>query len=55
MNDTKEIDLCTKCPECGSTEYNGEDFYSNNSRICTDCGQEWFTDINYKEVVGHKG
>lgn len=37
------------CPECGSKKYNeGE----NYQRECIDCKQEYFSDINYSDVIG---
>lgn len=36
------------CPECGGTDHahlGGEGFF------CQDCGQEWFPDLNYTDVV----
>ncbi|MDP5216735.1 hypothetical protein Q5Y75_05850 [Ruegeria sp. 2205SS24-7] len=39
------------CPECGSENYHGG-YYTRTLRLCTDCGQDWHTDIDYTEVVG---
>ena len=35
------------CPECGCREYIQENHLGEHSRVCKDCGQEWWTDINY--------
>lgn len=38
------------CPECGCDKVS----YKNlNHRCCADCGQEWFTDVDYTDVVRH--
>ena len=36
------------CPECGNTEYTSHVGCGN---FCTNCGQEWHSDIDYSEVV----
>lgn len=42
-------DLTNKCPECGSKDYSNEDELGKRFRLCIQCKQEWWTDINYKE------
>ena len=40
-----KINKTTKCPKCGCEEYSnpcGVDY-----KICLDCNQEWFSDIDY--------
>lgn len=43
------MDKCTKCPECGCPEYTHEGELGEGFRICIECGQEWWTDVNYKK------
>lgn len=38
----------TYCPECGSTKLHHQE---GKHRQCGDCGQEYFTDIDYTKVV----
>lgn len=40
-------DKCTKCPECRCEKYVHKDELGAGYRICTNCTQEWWTDINY--------
>jgi DNA-directed RNA polymerase subunit M/transcription elongation factor TFIIS len=40
--------ITTSCPECGNYEYWTDGAMDPTHRGCTKCGQEWFTDINYK-------
>ena len=43
------------CPECGCEEYEqGIWEKGNQEHICTGCGQSWFDDVDYSDVVrGH--
>lgn len=43
------MDKCTECPECGCTEYQHECELGEGFRVCSDCGQEWWTNINYRK------
>lgn len=36
------------CPECGSDEANE---YPDMLRVCNDCGQDWYTDVDYTDVI----
>lgn len=36
------------CPECGSTEIR---YQKDRYKQCEHCGQEWFSDIDYSDVV----
>ena len=36
------------CPECGSLDVRYED---GNHKQCASCAQEWFSDIDYSDVV----
>lgn len=57
------MDKCTECPECGCSEYNHKDGLGDGFRVCSDCQQEWWIDINYRkysspihyEVFSHGG
>ena len=40
-------DKCTKCPECGCEKFLNKNELGNGFRNCKDCGQEWWTDIDY--------
>lgn len=40
----------TYCPECGSEEHACVVRWSRENE-CTNCGQSWFSDSNYSEVV----
>lgn len=37
------------CPECGSAEFEHEDALGVGFRVCAECSQEWWTDINYNK------
>lgn len=37
------------CPECGSAELEHEDALGVGFRVCAECSQEWWTDINYNK------
>lgn len=37
------------CPECGSEECTPTGY--DNGKYCSDCGQEWFPDLDYSDVV----
>jgi len=40
------------CPECGNSEFMiGINLPDNEERICTECGQSWFADIDYTDVI----
>ena len=45
MNDSWE-----NCPECGCEEYEHGDELGEGYRVCKDCCQEWWTDIQYGGV-----
>lgn len=46
---------CKACPECGSKKISDEDSLAKNYRVCADCGQEWYVDIDYERAgVHHK-
>lgn len=38
------------CPECGDVGYKK---ITNTERMCSSCGQSWFIDSNYIDVVGN--
>lgn len=40
------------CPECGSLESTPSG--SIKGFCCSDCGQEWFSDIDYTGIVRYK-
>ena len=42
--------MTTACPECGSAEYVNENLVGDGYRECENCGQEWWTDIDYEEA-----
>jgi len=37
----------TACPECGCSDYYNPDELGEGYRTCVECGQEWWTDIEY--------
>ncbi len=41
------------CPECGCEEYDEESifFAEKNCRQCSNCGQDWYTHINYSHIL----
>ena len=41
----------TYCPECGSQDYEHVDYLGKGSRQCKDCGQEWWTDVDYTDTM----
>lgn len=42
-----KIEKDNGCPECGCMEYIQENLVGKGYRMCKDCGQEWWTDIQY--------
>lgn len=38
----------TACPECGCKKCYNKDLVREGFRECAQCGQEWWTDIDYK-------
>ena len=40
-------DKCVACPECGCREYDYENYLGSGYRVCSECQQEWWTDIDY--------
>lgn len=50
---SREDDLdqnCTHCPECGCPWYANKNLLGEGSRVCCDCEQDWWTDINYENM-----
>jgi hypothetical protein len=45
--DCKEWEATLKCPECGSASSMNHNILAENYQMCTDCKQEYYTDINY--------
>jgi hypothetical protein len=45
---TKESDKCLCCPECGCKSFTNKDEGGDGFRVCSQCGQDWWTDIKYK-------
>ena len=43
----REMGITTACPECGSTDYKNAESIGPGYRECRECGQEWWTDIDY--------
>lgn len=43
------MDKCTECPECGCEEYAHRNELGQGFRICIECRQEWWTNINYNK------
>jgi hypothetical protein len=40
------------CPECGNSEFIiGINVPGNQERICTDCDQTWFPDVDYTDAI----
>ena len=37
----------TKCPECGCVKYKFKNELGEGFRVCVDCDQEWWIDIEY--------
>ena len=50
---SKQDDKCSSCPECGmiKTVLELDDDLGNSSRICSGCGQEWWTNIKYDHHI----
>lgn len=46
-----DCDLCNGCPECGchDTVPRFDNFIATGYRVCVQCSQEWWTDIDYGE------
>jgi len=39
----------SQCPECGCPDYLNKNLIGEGYRQCENCGQEWWTDIDYKD------
>ena len=42
---------CTKCPECGCSDFVNKDLVGDGYRECRSCGQEWWIDVDYSKPV----
>ncbi len=42
------------CPECGCEEFCNENQLGEGMRVCNNCGQDWWTDIDYSDVICKK-
>jgi hypothetical protein len=42
---------CSSCPECNNTEYTNKNELGEGSRVCSECKQEWWTDIDYPQHI----
>ena len=51
---SNEKNKCTNCPECGClySVHCRDDELGEGYRICNQCGQEWWTDIDYDNATG---
>lgn len=48
---SREVDLdlkTTHCPECGCPWFSNKNFCGEGHRVCFDCYQDWWTDIDYE-------
>lgn len=45
---TREWDFC---PECGCMEFHREEGWTEGLRFCVRCGQDWYSDVDYLDVV----
>ena len=55
-NEHKTPKTCDSCPECGCTE-SAKDFdgyLGDGFRICKNCNQDWWTDIDYPNHIKKK-
>ena len=43
----KSLQKTKSCPECGCKEYLHENDLGNGYRVCKNCKQEWWTDVDY--------
>jgi hypothetical protein len=44
---------CICCPECHCADYVNKNLLGKGFRQCKQCGQEWWTDINYGKIDLH--
>lgn len=42
------------CPECGTKEFCNENLLGKGQRCCVNCGQDWWLDIDYSEIIREK-
>jgi len=47
----KKISLWKYCPECGCVGFVENKMGDKEERTCTQCGQDWFVDVDYSDVV----
>ena len=43
------LEITTKCPECGCDRHIRTDELGEGYRVCFNCYQEWWTNVDYKE------
>ncbi len=43
--------VTTHCPECGCPWYGNKNMCGEGSRVCVDCGQDWWVDTKYDHSV----
>jgi uncharacterized Zn finger protein (UPF0148 family) len=41
----------THCPECGCPWFGNKNLIGEGHRVCCDCFQDWWVDIEYKHSV----
>ena len=41
---------CSVCPECGCADFTHDDTLGEGYRVCADCQQEWWINIDYAET-----
>lgn len=44
-------DECKQCPECNHTKFINVDELGDGFRNCANCGQEWWTNIDYTDTI----
>ena len=42
---------CSSCPECGCEEFTHKNQLGEGYRICAECGEEWYSTINYEKYM----
>lgn len=44
-------DKCKQCPECNHTKFINVDELGDGFRNCANCGQEWWTNVDYTDAT----
>lgn len=52
----ERVVMCESCPECGCYKTNDlhTDALGDGYRVCNQCKQEWYTDVDYEHHIAKR-